>query len=467
MVVAVVGGGITGLTTAHTLLHEHPGTEVVVLEASDRLGGKIRTSSFAGRPVDWGADAFLARVPEGIELCRELGLDSELVIPAAQGAFVFVDGALRRFPDGLVLGVPTDLDALARSGIVSPAGVERARADLTMGADPLEHDESVGTLVRRRVGDEVFERLVAPLLSGVNAGDADQLSVEAGAPQFVAALRNASGLIEGLRRQRDATAEPGGPVFYGLESGTQTLIEGLADSIDRQGGLVRCPVEVTDVERSSAGYRISLAGGSGGGLEVDAVALATPDPVTARILRRLAPDVAEGISAVDYASVIMVAFAFPRTAAPGPLDGTGFLVAETEGLLMTACSWASSKWAHLGGDDQVILRVSAGRHHDRRALDLDDAALIDALTRDLGTTMGITGAPTEVRITRWARSLPQFRPGHLDRVRAWRATLAAEVPGLVVGGAGFDGLGLPACIRQGRAMAEALRAWTMRDERRT
>jgi protoporphyrinogen/coproporphyrinogen III oxidase len=459
MTIAVIGAGITGLTTAHTLLRDHPGTEVVVLDADRAVGGKIRTTEFAGHAVDCGADAFLARVPEGAELCHELGLDDRLVTPATQRAYVYVDAALRAFPEGLSLGVPTDLDALARSGIVSPEGVERARADLTMGGDGWNGDESVGALVRRRVGDEVFERLVAPLLSGVNAGDADALSVEAGAPQFAAAIQDQASLIEGLRRQRETASDPAAPVFYGLSSGTQTLTDALAQRIHAGGGHLRRSTPVTAIERSRAGYRVHL-GVDDEALDADAVALTAPAPVSAGLLEPLESEVANGLGAMEYASVIMVAFAFPHDAIGRDLDGSGFRVAEREGLLLTACSWASSKWAHLRDPGQVILRVSAGRHHDRRALGLDDDELVAALMDDLAATMGVSAAPTVIRVTRWRDALPQFRPGHLERVRSWRDRLADECRDLVVGGAAFDGLGLPACIRQGRMLAASLTSGT-------
>ena len=208
MRLAVVGAGITGLSAAYELAVRHPGrAEIVVLEAGDRFGGKIRTTPFAGLPVDEAADAFLARVPDAVELCRELGLGGQLVTPATGQAYLYSRGELRPFPPGVVLGVPTDLDALAASGALSPAGVDRAALDLTMGPDPDRFgvedpaDESVGAVVRRRVGDEVFERLVAPLLSGVHAGNADQLSLAAGAPQLGAALRDHPSLIGGLRAE--------------------------------------------------------------------------------------------------------------------------------------------------------------------------------------------------------------------------------------------------------------------------
>ena len=469
MRVAVVGAGITGLSAAYELVHgggsEATEVEVVVLEADPRFGGKIRTAPFAGHPVDEAADAFLARVPEAVELCRQLGLADRLVTPATRQAYLYSRGELRAFPEGLVLGVPTDLDALGASGAVSPAGVERAGQDLTMGPDTgptgQGDDESVGDLVRRRVGDEVFERLVAPLLSGVHAGDADKLSVAAGAPAFAAAVRSHGSLIEGLRAQRQsASADPDAPIFYGLATGTEGLIDALVDALDVAGVDLQREARVSRVipeGAAVASYEVHVAG-EGAPLDLDAVILASPLDATAALLQPFEPDLAAAMQAVDYASVAVVALAVPLDGIDRPLDGSGFLVAQPEGLLLTACSWASSKWAHLSDGSTAILRASVGRADDTRADVLDDDALVEAVRADLAATMGLATTPTAVRVTRWPRALPQFQVGHLDRVQGWQARLAETRPGLVVAGAGLSGLGIPACIAQGRAAARAVRA---------
>lgn len=467
----VVGAGITGLTAAYT--RAASGHRVVVVDAAARAGGKIRTEPFAGHDLDTAADAFLARVPEAIDLCRELGLADRLVTPASRRAYLLRDGQLHPFPDGLVLGVPTDFDALRRSGLLSPEAVDQVEADLTLGGEPPDGDTTVGQLVRSRLGDEAFELFVEPLLSGVNAGDADQLSVQAGAPQFAAAVRDQPSLVAGLRAQKAAaTAAADAPVFYGLRGGTGVLVDALVAAIVGLGGELRlgtaadCVVATDGTGPTSPGVagtstgsgRWTLTLDDGGSIVADHVILAVPPPVAATIVRDLglAPTVTDEMAALDYASVAMVALAFPRDAVADPLDGTGFLVSRREGLLATACSWASSKWAHLDDGDQVLLRASAGRSGDRRALELEDAELAARVTEELRPILGLTGAPTAVRVTRWDRALPQFRPGHLDRVAAWRSTLAAEAPGLVLAGAGYDGLGIPACIRQGRAAARTV-----------
>jgi oxygen-dependent protoporphyrinogen oxidase len=464
--VVVVGAGITGLTAAFTLVTRDPDVRVTVLEGSDRVGGKVLTTPFAGHPVDCGADAFLARVPDVIELCEELGIARALTSPAKRSALVWSHGSLHELPSGLVLGVPTDLDALAASGIVSPEGVVRAARDLERtewpegppGSDPEgAHDESVGSLVRTRLGDEVFERLVSPLLSGVNAGDADQLSLAAGAAQLAGAARRRPSLIAGLREQQRAAlaagADPAAPVFYGVPVGSQTLTDLLLGRLATAGAPVhlRCPVST--LEAATGGWRLRTPAGV---VDADRVVLATPGPVTARLLESAAPDVATEIGDLQYASVAMVTLAVRRTAVDHPLDASGFLVAAADRLpFLTACSFASTKWAHLADPELAILRVSAGRFGDRTALELSDDDLVVALGADLATTIGLAEPPVASRVTRWIDALPQYRPGHLSRVRDWRARLRTHAPGVVLGGAAYDGLGLPACVRQGREAAQA------------
>jgi oxygen-dependent protoporphyrinogen oxidase len=402
-------------------------------------------------------------VPAAVGLCRELGLGDRLTAPAGGGAFVYCGGALHRFPDGLVLGVPTDLDALAAWGVISPAGVERARQDLTAPADgpPPGTDESVGALVRRRLGDEVFETLVAPLLSGVNAGDADRLSVAGGAAQFAAAVADGPSLIEGLRRQRSAaaTASSGGPpppVFHGLVGGTQTLTDALTAALPPEA--VRMGSPVTALRPEADGVALTVDGRTE---RAGAVVLAVPSFAAAPLVRPFDGALADDLAALEWASVALVTFAVRRSAIAHPLDGSGFLVAEGEGLLMTACSFGSSKWAHWtaasaggGDDDVVILRVSAGRHHDPRAAELDDDKLVAQLRDELGATIGLRDDPLAVRVTRWDRALPQYRPGHLDRARAWKARAAGH--GVFLTGASYLGLGLPACVTDAEATAVAV-----------
>jgi oxygen-dependent protoporphyrinogen oxidase len=428
--VAVVGGGITGLAAAYELRAQAPDAEIVVLEETARLGGKVATTTFAGRAIDEGADAFLARVPWGLELCQELGIDTELVSPAQQSAYVWFNGALRRLPTGLVLGVPTDLDAVAASGIVA----ERVVVQPSAAPLPPDTDIAVGALVRAQLGDAVFERLVDPLLGGINAGDGDRLSLRAAAPQLAAAAERDRDLVAALRSQPPPAA---GPVFYAPVGGMGAIVDALVESLTATGVELRREASVDDLRVLGA----------------DRVVVTVPAYRAAELVRPAAAAVAELLDAIAYASVALVTFEFPNASISRPLDASGFLVPRTEGLLMTASSWSSSKWAHLAGDASTVVRVSTGRFGDERATQLDDDALVRALIDEVAATTGIDGEPIDVMVRRWPQSFPQYEPGHLDRVAEIERSLADALPHVVLAGAALRGIGVPACIRQGREAA--------------
>lgn len=455
--VVVVGAGITGLATAWRIHADHPGCDVVVVDAAGRTGGLITTEAFDGLALDCAADAFLARVPEAVALCAELGLAGDLVHPANGSALVLADGVLRRLPAGLVLGVPTDLDALADSGIVSAAGVARAAADLDATAAPgdvgVDDDCSVGALVRSRLGDEVFDKLVAPLLGGVNAGDADELSLAAGAPQL-AEVASAPSLIAALRQRAPAPgAAP--PVFAGFATGTSTLVNALVAALP--AGSVRTATAVTAVTpRPGGGFAVAT---SAGAIDADAVVLAVPAHVLAPLVAGLPgglDDVAHGLAALQWASVAMVAMAVDTDRVAHPLDASGYLVPVAERRTVTAASFASTKWAHLARPGRATLRVSAGHAGDDAAVHLDDAELVAAIEADLADHLGLDGPAATTRVTRWWRALPQYRPGHLGRARSWQRQVADTHPGLWLTGASFEGLGIPACIRQATVAARTV-----------
>lgn len=448
--VVVVGGGITGLAAAHALAHAPRPPRVTLLEADDRLGGKILTTEIAGHPVDAGPDAFLARVPWATDLCRRLGLGDELVSPARGRAFVWSRGRLRPLPEDLVLGVPTALWPLARSGIVPIPGLVRAGLDLVLPADAPGGDEAIGSLVTRRLGRTVSERLVDPLLGGIYAGDADRLSASMAAPQLVAVARRHRSLILGLRaHRREHPPDPTQPVFHTLPAGLGRLVDRLAAAVE--GVDLRLGTRVEAVASDGPGCRLTLDGQAP--LGADAVVLATPAHVSSRLLAGAAPAAAGGLAGIEHASVVLVTLAIDAGALPGPLDGSGYLVPRGEGLLHTACSWASSKWAHLAEPGRVLLRVSAGRLGDDRPLRLDEDELLDRLLGELRLVMGLSGEPSAVRVNRWVDAFPQYPPGHLDRVAGIEARVREAIPGVELAGAAYRGIGVPACIRQGEEAA--------------
>jgi protoporphyrinogen/coproporphyrinogen III oxidase len=446
---AVIGGGISGLAAGWEARRR--GATVVVLDADDRPGGKLRTSPLGGVDVDESADAFLARVPDAVELCAELGIGSDLVAPGSGAAYVWLDGTLRRLPAEQLLGVPTDLDALGAAGLLSPAGLARAREDLTRPDDRpgAGADESVGALVRRRLGDEVVDRLVAPLVGSIYAGEIDGMSLQVTAAQLAAARDldpSDPSLVRAAAALRARGTDSGKPVFLAPRGGMARLVGALADAL---GDDLRTGVAVTGLEPDGAGWQLAPAG-----VVADAVVLATPAFVTAPLLAPLAPETASFLAGIDHASVALLGLAVPRDGVDHALDGSGFLVPRHAGLLLTACSWATTKWPHLDVDPSVaLLRASAGHAGDERGRTLGDDVLVASMLADLRTTMGLRVAPTEVRLTRWPRSFPQPRPGHLGAVAAAEEALARVSPRLAITGAWARGVGVPACIRGGRAAA--------------
>jgi oxygen-dependent protoporphyrinogen oxidase len=443
--VAVVGAGIAGLAAAYELTKQ--GATPVVFDADAQVGGKVRTEDFDDVRIDTGPDAFLARRPEAVELCEELGLRPRLEPPAATHAFVYARGRLRTLPTGLVLGVPTDPKALARSGILSGWAVARAALEPYLPGEPLGEDEALGAVTRRRFGNEVTDKLVDPLLGGINAGDVDQLSIDLVAPQIAAAARRDKSLTRALR---GAPAPPtsNDPVFFTIPGGMATLVDALVDAITAAGGEIHAGDAVSEI----AVDRVASRSGTS---DVQGVVLATPSHVSAPLLEPLAPGAAGTLGAIPYASVCMVLLSYDERDVGRPLDASGYLVPRREGLLITAASWASSKWSHLARPGRVLVRASAGRFGDDRAMAMGDQELVRRVDADLRTTMQVRAEPMAAQVVRWPDAFPQYQPGHQRRIDA---ALAELPPGIALAGAALRGVGLPACIGTGREAARRVLA---------
>jgi oxygen-dependent protoporphyrinogen oxidase len=439
--VVVVGGGITGLATAWYLQSRH-GIAATVLEAADRPGGKIRTDELAGVPVEAGPDTFLARVPEAADLCREVGLGDDLVAPATASAFVWARARLRPLPPGLVLGVPTGLTQLARSGLVSPVGMARAALDLVLPRRPLGPDPSVADVIGARFGEEVLDNLVEPLLGGINAGRADRLSLAAIAPQLADAVRDHRSLLLGLRAPTLTTD----PLFLSVHGGLERLVTRLCERVD-----VRTGTTVDALERTADGRWRA------GDLMGDAVVLTVPAFAAAPLLDRVNRAAAAELRAVEYASVAVVTLGYAPSTVPALPAGSGFLVPRHEHRMTTACTFLTSKWPALAHSGLVLLRASTGRIGDERALKLDDADLVARLHRELAEALGLNKPPVVTRVDRWWRGFPQYEPGHLARVARIEAALR-DVRGLALAGASYRGLGLAACVRQAAEVAARVAA---------
>ncbi|MFB6436225.1 protoporphyrinogen oxidase [Streptomyces sp. NPDC056411] len=456
--VVVVGGGISGLAAAHRLLDG--GARVTLLEGSDRLGGKLRAGRIADVPVDLGAESMLARRPEAVELARAVGLGDRLQPPTNATAALWTRGALRPMPKGHVMGVPGDLAPLAASGVVSPEGLARIEEDARLPHTEVGEDVAVGAYVAERLGHEVVDRLVEPLLGGVYAGDAYRISLRAAVPQLFEAARTHRSLLDGVRalqaRSADTSHRTGptasGSVFMGIDGGIGTLPGAVADAVRAKGGEIRTGTPVTAVRRTADGWRIVLDGAE---LTADAVVLATPAPAAARLLGAVCPPAATELTTVEYASMALVTMAFRRADLDRDLTGSGFLVPPVDGRKIKAATFASNKWGWIAGADPdlLVLRTSLGRYGDEQDLTREDADLVALSRADLREAAGLTAAPVDSRVTRWEHGLPQYPVGHLERVARIQAAVA-QLPGLRVCGALYEGVGIPACIASARKAAD-------------
>ena len=461
--VAIVGAGVAGLAAAYFL--RDSGADVVVLEAAARIGGKLAVSDIAGIPADAGAEALLARRPEGVELIKAVGLGGDLVSPGTTTAGIWTRGQFRPLPRRHFMGVPADFADLERSAILSSGGLERARQDALLPPATRNGDVAVAEFVGDRFGSEVVDRIVDPLLGGVYAGRTDQLSFDATIPALSIASRShrslaeaALSLVAGSGPARQGTAQASGPpvqpapVFTTLAAGLGTLPDVLART---SGADVRTRATVRELARSAVGWRLTVGPAvAPEQIDADALILALPARPASRLISQVAGarDAATALAEIEYASMAIVTLAYPATAFPEPLTGSGYLVPAVDGHPVKAVTFSTVKWPHLGGDMHVV-RCSIGRIGEEAVLQRDDADLAALAVADLATATGVTGTPVASRVTRWGGGLPQYTVGHLDRVDRIRVAVAAQ-PGLAVCGAAYDGIGIPACIASARLAAD-------------
>jgi oxygen-dependent protoporphyrinogen oxidase len=488
--VVIVGGGISGLAAAFFLRDE--AVRVTVLEGSPRLGGKLSVSEIGGVAVDEGAEALLVTRPEGIALIAEAGLGDQRTVPGPTSSAIWTLGALRPLPRRQFMGVPSDMTELASSGVLSDEGVVRASQDLELPLTARDGDVAVADYVGARLGDEVVDRLVDPLLGGVYAGRSAELSFDATLPALAAASREHRSLVEAARSllPPSAPASPGpaqapgaaqtsgaaqapgtragGSVFTTLAGGLGMLPANLAKA---SGAEVRTAAMARELAPAGSGWRLTVGSAAAPEqFDADAVILAIPARPAGRLLADV-PGVSAAVRAfeeINYASMAIVTLAYPRSAFPGPglaaLGWSGYLVPAVDGRVVKAATFSTVKWPHLAGgtasgsEPLEIVRCSVGRMGEEGLLQRVDDDLAALAAAELAEATGVRGAPTDTRVTRWGGALPQYTVGHLDRVATIRAAVAAQ-PGLAVCGAAYDGVGIPACVATARAAASQVMAF--------
>ncbi|MCI3224513.1 protoporphyrinogen oxidase [Streptomyces sp. NP-1717] len=452
--VVVVGGGIAGLAAADRLLSA--GARVTLLEATDRLGGKLMAGEIAGAPVDLGAESMLARRPEAVDLARSVGLAERLQPPATASASVWSRGELYAMPKGHVMGVPADASALA--GLLSAEGVARIGRERDLGPVAVGDDVSIGEYVARRLGREVVDRLVEPLLGGVYAGDAYRISMRAAVPQLFEALRTHDSMLDAVRAIRSKAAEQprDDAVFTGVDGGVGRLPGAVADSVRARGGDIRTETPVLALTRTAGGWAVRTDQEI---VAADGVVMANPAWSASALLAQESPAASAELAGIEYASMALVTMAFRRAALTGLPDGSGFLVPPVDGRAIKAATFSTRKWRWVdeSAPDLFVLRTSIGRYGEEDRLQHEDAELVEVSLRDLGAATGLAARPVATEVTRWIGGLPQYPVGHPARVARIREAVA-KLPALRLCGAPYDGVGIPACIASARRAADEIMA---------
>jgi oxygen-dependent protoporphyrinogen oxidase len=446
--VAIIGGGISGLTAARALCRR--GLDVRLFEREPRCGGVVKTDRVGAFVIDVGPDTLLTHKPAAISLVRELGLADRLVDPLPhRSTFVVRRRRLRSLPETSAMGLPTTWRTIAAATAFSWHGKLRMAAEALLPARPQQHDESIGAFVGRRFGREAVTYIAEPMLAGFHRGEASRLSLRALFP-FLANAESRHGTV--ARAWRAIPSRPGGGGSQSLRDGLGTFAAELGAQLP--GEVAATDSEVIAIERHGHGFRLQLAGGAT--VAAGAVLLATPAHVTSRLVSQVDAELAGLCGSIRYVSAVNVALGYRRSAVAHPLAGAGFVVPASEKRRLRSVSWMSSKWPGRAPDGSVLLRASLG--NTAETLGASDSALIEAAHAELRDLIGVAAPPTLARVYRLPMAMPQLEVGHLDRMAAIDRRLAA-VPGLFISASGFRGVGLPDCVRDAQAVADRVAAY--------
>ncbi|MFM9907058.1 MAG: protoporphyrinogen oxidase [Nitrospiraceae bacterium] len=465
--VVVIGGGISGLSTAYAL-HERASAAGIqirctVVDAAPSWGGKIVTHRVGDLVTEAGPDSFLSQKTAAIELCAKLGLTDQLINTneTSKRACVFSQGRLRELPEGLVVISPNQLGPFLRSGLLSWPGLARMALDLAIPVKRSSSDESLASFFRRRMGRQAFERMLEPLMAGIYGGDAEQMSVQATFPRFVELEQQYGSVIRGMMaaRKTDSSAASAGPkrtMFVSLKNGLSGLIDALVGRLTEQGVTFRSStiVDALRVRSHQPGrWKYDIILNDGSALSADSLVLATPAYVSAELVRPLTPIAGGLLDLIPYASTATIAMAYPCAAVVGAAEGFGFVVPRAEGRDLIAATWTSLKWAHRAPADQLLVRCYVGGVGREAILQLDERALVSRVRDELASMCGVTAEPNYVQVNRWMKAMPQYTLGHLERLNQIEAALS-RYGGLVLTGTGYRGVGIPDCIRDGAVAAD-------------
>ncbi len=459
--VAVIGGGISGLAAAHRLHELEPSLEVTLLEAGDSLGGVLQTVRKDGFLIERGADNFITNVPWGLDLCRRIGFEDQLLETnsAHRQAFVVSRGRLRKIPEGFIIMAPSRIWPIVSTPIMSPLGKMRMAWEYFIPGRPSEEDESLASFVRRRFGSETYDRLVQPLIGGIYTGDPEKLSVRSTMPRFAEMERGHGSLIRAIwkqaGKQRAQTQGSSGArysMFVAPRDGMISLLQAIVDRLPES--TVRTGTRVERLQRSGdGGWTLTTTGQQPESRRYDAVVLAANASSSADLVADLDRQLADALGQIPHASCSIVSLAYDRDQIAHAMDGFGFVVPAVENRKILSGSFASVKYPGRAPDGQVLVRAFIGGQLQAELAELPDDELTEIACDELGQLLSISGKPNLVLISRYRDAMPQYYVGHIDRI-ARIEKAAADLPGLHFTGNAFGGVGMPFCIHKAEQAAE-------------
>ena len=471
----IIGGGIAGLSAAYyaqkklalSKVEGFPNAQITLLEASDRWGGKITTDRVPFEDGDFiiegGPDTFLATKPWAVALCKELDLAERLhgTNPKNKNTYVLHKNKLRPLPDGLAMMIPTNISSILKSQLVSWPGKARMGLDFLLPSHNGQHDESLGNFVSRRLGREAYENLIEPLMSGIYAGDGDQLSLRSTFPYLHDLEHKYGSLARGALKMRQQMATRGQSTqgsrsaFLTPTTGLAEIVEAMVETLTKNRAGLRLNTPVSRITKTDSRYLVDLD--SGDALEADSVILATPAPVSGSLLAALDPKLAAVLESIPYASTATVTLAYRQSDLSRPLDGYGYVIPRREGRRALACTWTSTKFPHRAPEGYALIRVFVGRAGQESVIPWGEAGLLEVAREELQLTLGVTAEPLISRVFIWENAMPQYNLGHPEKLAQIDAALEKH-PGLALAGNGYRGIGIPDCIHSGEMAVEKILA---------
>ena len=452
----IVGGGISGLATAFSL-QERGSTDWTLIECSPRWGGKITSAHQDGFTIEGGPDSFITTKSVAVELCKRLGLEDQLTgsnTGKSATTYIWSGGRLHTMPEGMMLMAPTMIVPFLRTPLISWPGKLRMGMEVFVPRAHGDEDESLAGFVRRRLGNELLNKIAGPLMGGIYAADPERMSLKSTFPIFLEMEKRHGSLLRGMMKRSRLHPAHGAkrpPMFMSLRGGLQQLSDALVEQLPQDA--LRAGCRALSVSRYAERYKIDLSDGSS--LLADDVVFATPSFVTADLLQELDPTLTAGLRTVRYVSTATVSLGFRRSEIEHPLCGAGFIVPQSEGRRITACSWSSVKFQHRAPEDCVLLRVFIGGALAEELAEQDEDALVKLAREELQVILGIDVTPLVAKAYCWHKANPQYDVGHGDRIAEIEQSLFRH-PGLHLAGAAYHGPGIPDCIQSGRDAAQAI-----------